>query len=65
MKPEFKIRKQRGKFAIEYLHVTKRFLLPDKKEWRPYIHYSGTDRLYWFDSIDDLKVNLLFEVLKQ
>lgn len=31
MKPEFKIRKQRGKFAIEYLHVTKRFLLPDKK----------------------------------
>ena len=48
------------KFAAEYLHVTKRFLLPDKKEWKPYIHYSGLpDDLFWFESLESLQNDLL------
>jgi hypothetical protein len=62
MKPEFRIRQQRGKFAIEYLQVTKRFFLPDKKEWKPFIHYAGSpEQLFWFDSISRLQNTFLFE----
>lgn len=47
-------------FAAEYLHVTKRFLYPDKKEWKPYIHYSGLpDDLFWFQSLESLQKDLL------
>ena len=62
MRPEFRVRQERGKFAIEYLHVTKRFLLPDKKEWRPFIYYLGMpDKLFWFESLERLQNNFLFE----
>ena len=62
MKPEFRIRQQRGKYAVEYLHITKRFLLPNKKEWKPFIHYAGLpDKLFWFESLTSLQNNFLFE----
>jgi hypothetical protein len=62
MKPEFRIRQQRGKYAVEYLHITKRFLLPNKKEWKPFISYAGmSDKLFWFESLERLQNNFLFE----
>ena len=62
MKPQFRIRQQRGKYAVEYLHITKRFLRTDKKEWKPFIHYAGLpDQLWWFDKLETLQNNFLFE----
>ena len=62
MKPKFRIRQQRGKYAVEYLHITKRFLLSDKEEWKPFIYYSGMpDKLFWFDDLQRLQNTFLFE----
>jgi hypothetical protein len=63
MKPKFRVINNDGKYAIEYLHVTKRFLLPDKKEWKPFIHYLGQpNNLFWHRSLESLKLNLLWEL---
>jgi len=64
MKPEFRIIEKNGKFAVEYLHITKRFLIADKKEWKPYITYSGIpDKIFWHSDIENLKFNLILEIL--
>ncbi|CAB4142066.1 hypothetical protein UFOVP697_44 [uncultured Caudovirales phage] len=64
MKPVFRIIEENGKYAVEYLHVTKRFLIPDKKEWKPYVTYSGiSDKIFWHSSIENLKSNIILEVI--
>lgn len=53
-------------FAAEYLHVTKRFILPNKKEWKPYIHYSGLPNdLFWFSTIEALQNDILQKIKKE
>jgi hypothetical protein len=52
-----------SKFAVEYLKVTKRFILPDKKEWKPYISYSGLpDDLFWFTSLASLEKEIIQKI---
>lgn len=64
MKPVFRIIEKKGKYAVEYLHVTKRFLRSDKKEWKPYVTYSGMpDKIFWHSDIENLKSNLILEVI--
>lgn len=54
------------KFAVQYLKVTKRFLLPDKKEWKPYISYSGLpDDLFWFTSLANLEKEILLKIKRE
>jgi len=37
-------------------------LLPNKKEWKPFISYAGmSDKLFWFESLESLQNNFLFE----
>lgn len=63
MKPKFRIRQQRGKYALEYLHVTKRLLWFDKQEWKPYFHLLGLpDQLLWFDNMESLRSNFLSDI---
>lgn len=51
------------KFAVQYLKVTKRFVLPDKKEWKPYISYSGLpDDLFWFTSLASLEKEIIQKI---
>jgi hypothetical protein len=53
-------------FAAEYLHVKKRCILPDKKEWKPYIHYSGLPNdLFWFSTIEALQNDILQKIKKE
>jgi len=52
-----------AKFAVQYLKVTKRFILPDKKEWKPYISYSGLpDDLFWFTSLASLEKEIIQKI---
>lgn len=63
MKPKFKILEKDGQFAILYLQVTKRFLLPDRKEWKPFIHYLGLPNdIFWHSSLDNLRQHVLYEL---
>jgi hypothetical protein len=64
MKPVFRIIEKNGKYAVEYLHVTKRFLRSDKKQWKPYVTYSGIpDKIFWHSDIENLKFNVFLEVV--
>ena len=66
MKPQFRILEENGKFAVQYLHITKRFLLRDKKEWKPFIHYLGKPNdIFWHSSLNSLKISVAHEVVKR
>ena len=53
-------------FAVQYLKVTKRFILPDKKEWKPYISYSGLpDDLFWFTSLANMEKEILLKIKRE
>jgi hypothetical protein len=64
IKPEFRIRQQKGKYGIEYLSVKRRFIFFIKKEWKPFIHYSGMpDKLFWHTTIESLQHSITHEII--
>jgi hypothetical protein len=67
MKPEFRITKnQNGRFEVYYVEsVGSSFFFKGKEVLKPYVTYSGSDRIFPFKTIESAIVQLKAEVILQ
>jgi hypothetical protein len=67
MKPEFRIIKNHfGRFEVYYVESRKTyFLFKTKEVLKPYITYSGSDRIFPFKTIESAISELKTEVILQ
>lgn len=67
MKPEFRIKKNHfGRFEVYYVESRKTyFLFKTKEVLKPYVTYSGSDRIFPFKTIESAIAQLKAEVILQ
>ena len=65
MKPEFKIKQNtHGKFEVYYVEIKgTSYFFKDKEVLKPYITYSGSDRVFEFSSMEVALGELKHEVV--
>jgi len=67
MKPEFRIKQNnKGKFEVYYVEIVgTSYFFKGKEVLKPFITYSGSDRIFEFSSLEIAIKELKQEVIKQ